>query len=151
MDGVLRRRRVSWRIWAVAPVLLLAGAVSLFAASGESLTGLVGAVAPQPDEFDVRRVEFHPGEVRIRVTNPQRDDLTIASVTVDDAILPFTVEGPTTLERLRSATIVVPYDWVEDEPLTVGVTSSTGIETTEEIAAAVKTPGASGKGFLGYA
>jgi len=30
------------------------------------------------------------------------------------------------------------------------VTSSTGIETTEEIAAAVETPGASVKGFLGY-
>src|SRR5919106_6614931 len=141
MDGVLRRRRVSWRIWAVAPVLLLAGAVSLFAASGESLTGLVGAVAPQPDEFDVRRVEFHPGEIRIRVTNPQRDDLTIASVTVDDAILPFRVDGDETLSRLRSATIVVQHDWVEDEPISVGVASSTGIETTEEIAAAVPTPG----------
>jgi zinc transporter, ZIP family len=142
---------VSWRIWAIAPVLLLAGAVSLFAASGESLTGLVGAVAPQPDEFDVRRVEFHPGEIRIRVTNPQRDDLTIASVTVDDAIVPFDVEGPSTLSRLRSATIVVAYDWVEEEPILVGVTSSTGIETTEEIAAAVETPGATGSAFLGYA
>jgi zinc transporter, ZIP family len=142
---------VSWRIWAFAPVLLLAGVVSLFAASGESLTGLLGAVAPQPDEFDVRRVEFHPGEIRIRVTNPQRDDLTIASVTVDDAILPFDVEGPATLSRLRSATIVVAYDWVEEEPIAVGVTSSSGIETTEEIAAAVETPGVTGSAFLGYA
>jgi zinc transporter, ZIP family len=142
---------VSWRIWAFAPVLLLAGVVSLFAASGESVTGLLGAVAPQPDEFDVRRVEFHPGEIRIRVTNPQRDDLTIASVTVDDAILPFDVEGPTTLSRLRSATIVVAYDWVEEEPIAVGVTSSSGIETTEEIAAAVETPGVTGSAFLGYA
>jgi zinc transporter ZupT len=72
-------------------------------------------------------------------------------VTVDDAIVPFTVEGSTTLGRLRSATIVVPYDWVEDEPLSVGVTSSTGIETSEEIAAAVETPGASPEGFFGYA
>jgi ZIP family zinc transporter len=142
---------VSWRIWAVAPVLLLAGAVSLFAASGESLTGLVGAVAPQPDEFDVRRVEFRPGEIRIRVTNPQRDDLTIASVTVDDAIVPFDVEGPSTLSRLRSATIVVAYDWVDEEPIAVGVTSSSGIETTEGVAAAVETPGVTGSAVLGYA
>ena len=61
--------------------------------------------------------------------NPQRDDLTIASVTVDDAIVPFTLDGPATLGRLRSSTIVVPYDWVPDEPLAVGVTSSTGIQT----------------------
>src|SRR5918994_5354725 len=148
-----KRRAVfaRWRLWALVPVLLLVGAVSLFAATGGSLVELVGRNPPPADEFDIRRVELEPGEVRIRVTNPQRDDLTIASVTVDDAIVPFTVDGPTTLGRLRSATIVVPYDWVEEEPLTVGVTSSTGIETTEEIAAAVETPGPSGRGFFGYA
>ena len=85
------------------------------------------------------------------MTNPQREDLTIATVTVDDAIVPYTVDGPTTLGRLRSATIVVPYDWVEDEPISVGVTSSTGIQTTEEIPAAVATPQPDAGGFLGYA
>jgi zinc transporter ZupT len=85
------------------------------------------------------------------VRNPQRDDLTIAAVTVDDAIVPFTVDGPTTLGRLRSSTIVVPFDWVEDDPISVGVTSSTGIQTVKEIAAAVETPAPSTKGFLGYA
>lgn len=153
MDGILQRRGLAraWRLWALVPVVLLVGAVSLFAASGESVTDLLGRPAPQPDEFDVRRVEFHPGEIRIRVTNPQQDDLTIASVTVDDAIVPYQVDGPRTLSRLRSATVVVPYDWVEDEPISVGVTSSTGIQTTEEIPAAVATPGVTGRGFLGYA
>ena len=56
-----------------------------------------------------------------------------------------------TLGRLRSTTIVVPFDWVEDDPFTIGVTSSTGIQTT---------PGGPGRGrdargrrsgFLGYA
>ncbi|MEX0673797.1 MAG: hypothetical protein WD067_03425 [Gaiellaceae bacterium] len=151
MDGVLQRRRLGGaRLWALVPIVLLVGAVSLFTASGESVTGLLGQSAPQPDEFEIRRVEFHPGEIRIRVTNPQRDDLTIASVTVDDAILPFRVDGDATLSRLRSSTIVVQYDWVEDEPIAVGVTSSTGIETTEELAAAVQTPGVTASAFLGY-
>jgi ZIP family zinc transporter len=139
-----------WRAWAALPVLLLALVVGIFVRSGDSLVELVGRNPPPADEFDVRRVEFKPGEVRIRVTNPQRDDLTIASVTVDDAIVPYSVDGDSTLSRLRSATIVVPYAWVEDEPIKVGVTSSSGIETTEEIAAAVETPGPSAKGFLGY-
>ena len=103
-----------WRLWALVPVLLLVAVVSIFATTGGSLVELVGRNPPPADEFDIRRVELEPGEVRIRVTNPQRDDLTIASVTVDDAIVPFTVDGPTTLGRLRSATIVVPYDWVEE-------------------------------------
>jgi ZIP family zinc transporter len=144
-------RPVRLRLLALVPIVLLAAAVSLFAAFGGSLTGLVGERPPQPDEFEIRRVELSPGEIRIRVTNPQQDDLTIASVAIDDAIVPFRVEGPQTLARLRSATVVVEYDWVRDEPLAVGVTSSTGIETTEELAAAVPTPQPSARGFLGYA
>jgi zinc transporter, ZIP family len=45
----------------------------------------------------------------------------------------------------------VQYDWVAEEPISVGVTSSTGIETTEEIPAAVETPQASARSFFGYA
>ena len=94
-----------------------------------SLLDLVGDAPPPRDEFDIRRVEFKPGEIKIRVTNPQRQKLTIATVTVDDAIVPFRVDGPKTLGRLRSSTIVVPSNWVEGDPYTVGVTSSSGIET----------------------
>ncbi len=147
---VERGSTARWRLWAVVPILLLVGVVSLFAATGDSITSLLGSNPPQADEFDVRRVEFKPGEIKIRVTNPQRDDLTIASVTVDDAIVPFTTDGPQTLSRLRSSTIVVPYDWVEDDPIAVGVTSSTGIETVHEIAAAVETPEPSLGAALGY-
>ena len=133
------------------PVVLLALAVGGYVASGSSLVGLIGTNPPQADEFDVRRVVFEPGEIRVRVTNPQQDDLTIASVTVDDAIVPFELDGPATLGRLRSSTVVIPFDWVDGDPITVGVTSSTGIETVEEIPAAVETPGVTAEGFLGYA
>jgi zinc transporter, ZIP family len=140
-----------WRLWALLPVIALVGTVAIFVSTGNGLLDLVGQGPPPSDELDVRRVEFRPGEIKVKVTNPQRDEITIASVTVDDAIVPFRLDGDRTLGRLRSATIVVPYDWVDGEPLTVGITSSTGIETTEEIAAAVETPQATGRGFLGYA
>jgi len=143
--------RLNWRLWAVVPVLLLALAVGAVVTAGSSLVDLVGSNPPPADQFDIRRVEFSPGEIRILVRNPQRDDLTIANVNVDDAIVPYTVDGPATLGRLRSATIVVPYQWVEDDPLTVGVTSSTGIQTVKEIPAAVETPQPSVDGFFGYA
>lgn len=153
MDGILQRDGLgaAWRLWALLPILLLVAAVSSFAAAGDSLTSLLGRNPPQPDEFEIRRVEFRPGEIRIRVTNPQQGDLTIATVTVDDAIVPFELDGPQTLERLRSSTIVVVHDWVEEEPIAVGVTSSTGIQTTHEVAAAVETPGVTFGAFLGYA
>ena len=145
------RGRMGWRLWAVVPVLLLALAVGAVVSSGSSLVDLVGTNPPPADEFDIRRVEFSPGEIRITVRNPQPDDLTIANVNVDDAIVPYTLDGPSTLGRLRSSTIVVLFDWVENDPITVGVTSATGIETVEEIPAAIATPEPSVEGFLGYA
>ena len=148
--GAAPRGDLSWRLWALVPVILLALAVGGYVASGSSLVGLIGTNPPSADEFDVRRVVFKPGEIRVRVTNPQQADLTIASVTVDDAIVPYELDGPSTLGRLRSSTIVIPYRWVRDDPISVGVTSSTGIETVKEIPAAVETPGITGGGFLGY-
>jgi ZIP family zinc transporter len=141
---------LGWRLWALGPIVLLALVVGAFVSTGSPLVDLVGENPPPADEFDVRRVELRPGEIRVRVTNPQREDLTVASVAVDDAIVPFTLDGPATLGRLRSTTVVVPYDWVEGDPLAIGVTSSTGIETVEELAAAVETPQPSARGFLGY-
>jgi zinc transporter ZupT len=140
-----------WRILALVPVVLLVGTVALFAFAGGSILDLVGRNPPPADEFQIRRVMFKPGEIRIRVTNPQRDELTIGTVTVDDAIVPFDLDGPSTLKRLRSSTIIVFYDWVEGDPISVGVTSSTGIQTVEEIPAAVETPEASGRSVAGYA
>jgi zinc transporter, ZIP family len=145
-----RRAEGHWRLWALVPILLLVGTVSAFAATGSSIVDLLGRQPPPADEFDIRRVEFASGEIRMRLTNPQRDELTVAAVTVDDAIVPFTLDGPRELGRLRSTTVVIPYDWVENDPISVGVTSSTGIQTTEEIPAAVETPAASGRGVLGY-
>jgi len=141
---------VGWRLWALVPVVLLALAVALVVSQGDRVVDLVGGNPPPADEFDIRRVELRRGEIRVDVRNPQRDDLTIALVTVDDAIVPYVLDGPRTLGRLGTSTIVVPYDWVEDEPLAIGVTSSTGIQTTHELPAAVLTPQPSVDGFLGY-
>jgi ZIP family zinc transporter len=151
MDSTAHGPPRAWRLWALLPLLLLVGAVAVFAASGSSLLDLVGRAPPPADRFDIRRVEFKPDQIRIRVTNPQRDELTIATVTVDDAIVPFTLDGPSSLGRLRSSTIVVPFKWVEDDPYTVGVTSSSGIQTAFDVPAAVEARGASSRGFLGYA
>ena len=150
MTTVAARASGAWRLWALVPLIVLVVIVSLFATTGGSLIDLLGRTPPPADVFDVRRVEFKPGEIKVRVTNPQQDDLTIATVTVDDAIVPFNLDGPRTLERLRSATIVIPFAWVEDEPMLIGITSSSGIQTTHEVPAAFETPEPSPKGFLGF-
>lgn len=142
---------IRWRLWALVPIVLLVGAISLFAATGGSLVELLGKNPPPADAFDIPRVEFKPGEIRIHVRNPQPQDLTIAAVLVDDMYVPYEMDGSQTLGRLGSSTIIVPFDWVEDDPYVVAVTSSTGIETVKEVPAAVETKGPSPGGFLGYA
>ncbi len=139
------------RLLVLVPIVLLVGIAAAFVSSGGSITGLVGSAPPSVDALDLRRVEFHPGEIRVLVRNPQADDVTIASVTVDDAVYPFTTDGPDTLGRLRSTTVEIPFDWVKDDPYTIGVTSSTGIQSVTQVAAAVETPGASGRSAGGYA
>ena len=139
------------RLAPLVPLLVLAAVLAIFTSTGGSLVDLIGTQAPPKDELQIRRVHLDPGEIRIRVTNPQHDEITIGSVAIDDAIVPFDVDGARTLKRLRSSTIVVPYEWVENDPMTVGVTSSTGIQVTKEIPAAVETPDVSSRGFLGYA
>jgi len=132
------------------PVLVLGLLIAGVSLLGDRLTGLVGTNPPAADSFSVRRVAFEPGEIRISVRNPQPQDLTVAMVTVDDAIVPFTMDGPQTLGRLRSATIVVPYAWVQDDPYLIGITSSTGIQTVHPVAAAVPARGADVDGVSGY-
>jgi zinc transporter ZupT len=139
------------RLAPLVPLLVLAAVLAIFTSTGGSLVDLIGTQAPPKDELQIRRVHLDPGEIRIRVTNPQHDEITIGSVAIDDAIVPFDVDGARTLKRLRSSTIVVPYEWVENDPMTVGVTSSTGIQVTKELPAAVETPDVSSRGFLGYA
>ena len=139
------------RLLVLVPIVLLVAIAAAFVSSGGSITGLVGSAPPSVDALDLRRVEFHPGEIRVLVRNPQADDITIASVTVDDAVYPFTTDGPDTLGRLRSTTVEIPFDWVRGDPYTIGVTSSTGIQSVTQVAAAVETPGASGRSVGGYA
>jgi zinc transporter, ZIP family len=140
-----------WRLWALVPIVLLVGVVSIYASSGGSLVSLLGQSPPPPDQFEIPRVEFQPGEIRVKVRNPQREELTIAAVTVDDFITPFTVDGSRTLGRLGGRTIVIPFDWVANDPYLIGVTSSTGIQTVKEVPAAVEAKGVTAGGFLGYA
>ena len=146
-----KRNSIRWRLWALVPILLLVAVVSVFASTGGSIVDLLGRNPPAADEFDVTRVEFKPGEIRVHVRNPQQDDLTIAAVTVDDFVVPYSLDGPETIGRLRGTTIVVPFDWVEDDPYLIGVTSSTGIQTVKEVPAAVETKGVTTGGFLGFA
>ena len=70
---------------------------------------------------------------------------------MDDAIVPFTLDGSAEVDRLRSRTITIPYDWIEGDPYLIGITSGSGIQTVHEVPAAVSAPDRDGGAVLGYA
>lgn len=146
----------TWRKWALAavPAVLLLVALLAFTALDTRVFGLIGDNPPPADELSVSRVLFEDGEIVVKVTNPQPDPITIAVVTVDDAIANFSVDGDETLGRFDRAKIRIPFAWNEGEPYAIGVTSSSGIQTTAEVTAAVSRiePGAGsifGFGLIG--
>ena len=120
-----------WRLWALVPIVLIVAVVSIFASAGGSLVDLVGTNPPPADQFDIQRVEFKPGEIRIHVRNPQPDDLDDRRRRDRRRHRPVRGRRLATLGRLASRTIVIPFDWVADDPYLIGVTSSTGIQTVK--------------------
>lgn len=140
-----------WR--ALVPLILLAAALFAFSTAHEEILGLVGSNPPAADAVDVRRVEFKAGakpEIRMHVTNPQREPLSVAVVTVNTGVVGFSLDGPAELGRLDSRVISIPYHWDVDEPYSLSVTTGSGVETVHDVPAAVETHGVTAKGVLGF-
>ncbi|MFY9264322.1 MAG: ZIP family metal transporter [Solirubrobacterales bacterium] len=144
------RSRTVRRFMAVLPLVLLALALAVFSAVDSRVFGLIGDSPPPADSFSFSNVQFKDEGIVVHVTNPQTEPLTIASVTVDDAIALFSLDGPAELGRLQRRAITIPFPWNEGEPYTVGVTSSSGIESVTAVAAAVPYAGVQPKGVLGF-
>ena len=128
LDGLLRGERLSGvglvRSEARRRALAALGARadrSRSSARSRSSSRPAGSLARprRPEPAAARRARRPPGRVPARRDQDPghepaaRRRSRSRSVTVDDAIVPFTVDGDRTLGRLRSATIVVPYDWVD--------------------------------------
>ncbi|MBI5310736.1 MAG: metal transporter [Actinobacteria bacterium] len=146
-----KRRRLGGRFWALLPLVLLTLILGVFSAVDAKVFGLIGDNPPAPDELSFGAVQFKDDGIFVRVTNPQTEPLTIASVTVDGAIALFEVDGSPTMDRLDRRTIEIPFAWNAGEPYEIGVTSSTGVESVTSVAAAVPFEGIHPSGILGFA
>jgi zinc transporter ZupT len=135
-------------VLALVPLALLAAVMALiFATDG----GLGNRTAPPIETLNVQRVRLpEPGLIEISVVNDGPDDITIAQVQVDDAYWQFTQDPPGALDRLESATISIPYPWVEDEAHAIAMVSSTGVVFDAEVPVAIESPSADGESFARF-
>ncbi|MBA3893951.1 MAG: ZIP family metal transporter [Gemmatimonadales bacterium] len=123
----------------LAPLVLLAGLVFLFLRVGP--VGVFRATFPPVEELSLERIRLpEPGVLEVRVVNGGPEAVTIAQIMVDDANWVHTLDGSRRLERLERRTVRIPYPWVEGEPHTVTLLTSTGLTFSTTLAVATQSP-----------
>jgi zinc transporter, ZIP family len=146
-DAPARAAGVPLWLKGVGPLVLLAVLVAVFLRFGPA--GVFRQAFPPVEELTVERIRLpRPGMMEVRVVNGGPEPVTVAQVMVDDANWVHQVNGPRTLNRLESRTIAVPYPWVEGEPHTVTLVTSTGLTFSGDIAVATLSPPVDGR-YLG--
>jgi zinc transporter, ZIP family len=125
-------------VLALIPALLL---IAVLAVIIRTDGGLGDRTLPPIETLTVQRVILpEQGMITVEVVNDGRDEVTIAQVLIDDAYWSFTSDNPGPLKRLESATLTIPYPWVQDEAHAIALVSSTGTLFEAEIPVAFESP-----------
>lgn len=143
------RSNLQWIALGLLPLILLAGVLVLIVATD---AGLGDRTAPPIEQLNVQRVTLpEPNKIVVDVVNDGPDPITIAQVLVDDAYWAYEIDGDHTLGRLDSATITIPYPWVEGETHAIALLSQTGVIFDAEVPVAVESPSANGATLARFA
>jgi len=132
-------------ILGLIPLIVIAAMAWWFLAGGGFRLGLT---SPPIEKLAIERVVFRPQEIILHVRNTGPGTLSIGQVLVNDAIWDFSIAPGRNLDRLATATISIPYDWLEAEPYKLDVVSGTGLRHSREVEAATTTPAASPRSFF---
>ncbi|MEW5939667.1 MAG: ZIP family metal transporter [Chloroflexota bacterium] len=146
---VQTKNRFTFRtlILLLLPIVLLAGVILLFLQTG----GGLDLRSPAPIEnLTIERYRLEPGRIELHVQNTGPETLTIASVIVNDAVMPFEVAPDATIPRLGKAVVTVNYAWTAGEAYGVRVFTSSAIPFDVEIPVAFETPAPEAKTFVGF-
>jgi zinc transporter, ZIP family len=133
--------RSGWPLWfkGLAPLVLLAGLVAVFLKVGP--VGVFRQSFPPVEELTIERIRLpEPGVMEVQLVNGGPEPVTVAQVMVDDANWVHRVDGSRTIDRLERRTITIPYPWVEGEPHTVSLVTSTGLTFVGDVAVATLSP-----------
>lgn len=129
------------------PILLLAGVIALFLTTG----GGLNLEAPVPVEnLDIERYSLDHNRIELHVRNTGPEELTVASIIINEAVMPFSVSPSATIPRLGSADIHVNYAWTEGEAYGITIFTSNAIPFAVDIPVAFVTPQPSQATFWGF-
>jgi len=131
----------------LVPIILLAGVIALFLTTG----GGLDLESPAPvEDLDVERYHLETNSVELYVRNTGPDELTIATVIINDSVMPFKVDPSPTIPRLGRATIQVNYAWSYAEAYGIKIMTNNAVAFETEIPVAFETPEPSSSTFWGF-
>ncbi|HEY2925099.1 MAG TPA: ZIP family metal transporter, partial [Candidatus Eisenbacteria bacterium] len=121
----------------VAPLLLVALMAWWFLRFGVDYVRL----GPPPvEKLAIERVIFKPQEITLLVRNEGPDKLTVAQVLLNQAMWDFSISPGRELDRLETARISIPFDWIEGDPYVLDVITGTGVRHSRTVDVATTTP-----------
>jgi zinc transporter ZupT len=147
--SIQEQKSFNWltAILLILPLILLGGVIALFLSTGGGLE----LASPAPIEaLTVERTVLEPGRIEVIVRNSGPEELTIAQVSVNEAIWPFTVSPGPTIPRLGEATVQIGYEWSEGEAYGVTLFTTNAIAFGAEIPVAFTTPEPTGGTFWSF-
>lgn len=134
-------RSPTWALVAGVLAVLTAGILAVASFGSDALPDRKG---PPVEEIGVERTVLDPGTIELKLRNDGPDPVTVAQVFVNDSFVDFTGGGEP-LDRLRSETLRISYPWIEGQPYTISMLTSTGLVIEHVVDAAVETPETDGE------
>lgn len=131
----------------LVPVILLAGVIALFLRTGGGLD--LESAAPV-EGLSVERYTLHEGTIELQIRNTGPQELTVASVIINDGVMPFEVNPSATLPRLGTARVHVEYPWSTGESYRIAIFTSNAVPFNLDIPVAFETPQPSSKTFWAF-
>jgi len=143
------QRRFTWRTLGLllVPILLLVGVIALFLSTGGGLR----LESPVPvEDLAVEKYVLKRNNIDLYLRNTGPNELTIASVIINEAVMPFEVRPSPTIPRLGRANIHINYAWSQGEAYGITIFTSNSIPFHVDIPVAFETPQPSGHTFWGF-
>jgi zinc transporter ZupT len=129
------------------PIILLVGVIVLFLSTGGGLN--LDSAAPV-ENLDVERYVLKQGSIELQVRNTGPEEITIAQIIVNDAVMPFEVHPDAVIPRLERATVTIAYPWSYGEAYGLIIFTGNAIPFTLDIPVAFETPQPDTATFWGF-
>lgn len=131
----------------LVPIILLAGVIALFLSTGGGLD--LRSAAPV-ENLSIERYVLKQNQIELQVRNTGPEELTIAQLAINEAVMPFTVTPDASIPRLGRAVIHINYPWNHGEAYGITVFTTNAIPFSVDIPVAFDTPQPTSGTFWGF-